>query len=175
MNQSDFGKLLVVDKRCKLTIKEIKDLTKSKFAKQLKLSDSNNLVRTLQGCLYVVNENNDFRSIKVYQLDTDAVSILLSMKDDYFITAIELNAMQLNEIGCYVEVINAILMVSVSAIDTMDYYSNLELSCNALNIDTKSLSGFAPSINAYNEAEIDANAIEQNLIAKIKEILRPTW
>lgn len=175
LNQSGFGKLLVVDKNCKLSIKEIKGLTNSKFAFQLKQSDANYLIPTLQFGLYFSDARHNFRNIKVYRLDNNALSTFMILKDDIFVTAIEPNETQLKEIACYVNIIDGIRELRESAIETTNFYTNLAPWCDTVNVDMKSLSSFAPSISAYKEAEIDANAIEQDLIAKIKEILRPTW
>jgi hypothetical protein len=98
----NFGKLLIVNQRSTTGKAEIKRLTKSKKVVELKdKRNGSSEVRFLHLTLEIGLRNIgiECHSLKIYQLDDDAVSTMYALADDSFIRAIIMDDAICEKIG----------------------------------------------------------------------------
>ena len=92
----DFGSILVVHRRSKMTTDEIKRLTGSATVQEItpgnqSISDNTLVLDLIRTAVELVNRLQSFEGLRCYQLDKQAVSTLYMMADPAFVAALDLS------------------------------------------------------------------------------------
>ena len=138
----DLWKFLVVAADSKLTIRDIKRLTKSKSlfqVKQLKANPNKDVAEMLNvigmalDCIHI---QGDFaRKFKVYRVDPNAISTFYSVADPAFIAALELDPYQYAELAACIAVMVGVMAVWEKTDEMLEDFRRVYTEANTAMIE----------------------------------------